>query len=113
MANRRPIPSGCMIDAPVGVPGAALPKSGISLPVHLLPFHWISIRFGSHGLPLISAEARLYSTRRLSGHAQAHPSVFPRPDGSELSRLAIWLPCSVQLPVSIQQEDAVVPSSRR
>ncbi|MGQ7141216.1 hypothetical protein ACUOA8_11740, partial [Escherichia sp. SS-MK2] len=25
-------------------PGAALPKSGISLPVHLLPFHWISIR---------------------------------------------------------------------
>ena len=50
-------------------PGGAVLKSGISFPTHLLPFHWISIRFASQGLPLISAEARLYSTRRLSGHA--------------------------------------------
>ena len=28
-------------------PGGAVLKSGISFPTHLLPFHWISIRFAS------------------------------------------------------------------
>ena len=50
--------------------------------------------------------------RRFKGHAHAQPNVLPKPDGSELSRLAIWLPFSVQLPAKIQQPLAVVPSSR-
>ncbi|MNZ98162.1 hypothetical protein D3C78_1174390 [compost metagenome] len=33
------------------------------------------------------------------------------PNGSALSRRAIWLPCSVQLPQKIQQPEAVLPSS--
>ncbi|MNP34073.1 hypothetical protein D3C76_1273450 [compost metagenome] len=33
------------------------------------------------------------------------------PNGSLLSRRAIWLPSSVQLPQKIQQPDAVLPSS--
>ena len=44
---------------------------------------------------------------RLRGHAHAQPNVLPNPDGSELSRLAIWLPFSVQLPAKIQQPLAV------
>ncbi len=50
IANRRPSPSGCMINGLV-LPGAALLKSGISFPVHFAPFHWISIRFGSTVYP--------------------------------------------------------------
>jgi hypothetical protein len=33
------------------------------------------------------------------------------PYGSLLSRRAIWLPASVQLPAKIQQPEAVLPSS--
>ncbi|MNH16082.1 hypothetical protein D3C79_757120 [compost metagenome] len=49
--------------------------------------------------------------RRLAGQAQAQFCTWCMPYGSLLSRRAIWLPCSVQLPAKIQQPDAVLPSS--
>ncbi len=78
-----------------------------------VPFHAISLRFGSHGLPARSQEARLYRMRRLAGQANAQLSVCPRPNGSELSRRAIRLPFSVQRPQKIQQPHEVEPSSRK
>src|SRR5215467_14617994 len=83
----------------------------MSAPVHALPFHEISLRDGSNGLPFRSHEARLYSTRRFTGHAHAQPSVWPMPVGSALSRRPIWLPACVHEPQKIQQPLAVVPSS--
>src|SRR2546422_6219637 len=41
--------------------------SGTSAPDHLAPFQPISLRFGSHGLPEGSHEARLYWIRRVAG----------------------------------------------
>ena len=49
-------------------------KSGMSCPVHF-PFsasHQTRALRSLHGLPSGSAEARLYSTRRLAGQAQPH-----------------------------------------
>src|SRR4051812_43916874 len=87
-------------------------KSGTSGPLQVVPFQLTSLRVGSNGLPLVSAEARLYSTRRLAGQAQAQFSVLPMPVGSLLSRRPIWLPAWVQEPAKIQQPEVVVPSSR-
>src|SRR2546428_5141734 len=86
-------------------------KSGTSAPAHLTPSQPISLRFGSHGLPDGSHEARLYWMRRLDGHAYAQLSVLPNPLGSELSRRAMRLPFSDQAPEKIQQPQAVLPSS--
>ena len=63
--------------------------SGTSAPPQLFPFQKTKRRFGSHGLPVASAEARLYRIRRLAGQAQAQPGVFPSPLGSLESRRAI------------------------
>src|SRR5471032_1463696 len=79
--------------------GSSTLKSGTSAPPQVVPFHATSLRVGSHGLPCKSQEARLYSTRRLAGHAQAQFSVLPMPVG-------------VQQPVKIQQPLVVEPSSR-
>ena len=92
--------------------GSSTLKSGMSAPVHALPFHAISLRVGSNGLPLTSHEARLYRMRRFAGHAHAQFSVWPMPVGSELSRRPIWLPACVHAPQKIQQPLAVLPSSR-
>src|SRR5476649_2280171 len=92
--------------------GSSTLKSGTSAPPQVVPFHATSLRVGSHGLPCKSQEARLYSTRRLAGHAQAQFSVLPMPVGSLLSRRPIWLPAGVQQPVKIQQPLVVEPSSR-
>ena len=51
--------------------GDVVGKSGTS-PTHVVPFQRIPGLVGSHGCPLASADARLYMTRRLSGHDQAH-----------------------------------------
>src|SRR4051794_38048421 len=50
--------------------------------------------------------------RRFAGHDQAQFKVWPIPQGSALSRRAIWLPACVQAPEKIQQPDSVLPSSR-
>src|SRR2546427_1421993 len=88
-------------------------KSGTSAPAHLTPSQPISLRFGSHGLPDGSHEARLYWMRRLDGHAEAQLSVLPHPPGSELSRRAMRVPFSDQAPAKIQQPQAVFPSPAR
>ncbi|MNF68589.1 hypothetical protein D3C84_504490 [compost metagenome] len=49
--------------------------------------------------------------RRFIGQAQAQPRFCFMPKGSLLSRRAMRLPCSVQLPQKIQQPEAVLPSS--
>src|SRR4249920_1447644 len=104
MAKKRATPSGFMMNGPTpssgGVSGL---MSGTSTPAHFCPFHAISLRLGSQGLPDGSQEARLYRIRRLAGHANAQPNVLPRPLGSELSRRAIMLPLLLQAPLKIQQ----------
>ena len=101
-----------MINAPAPELGDNVPvKSATSLPSQFVPFHLINTRFGSHGLPFSSAEARLYNTRRFIGHAHAQPAWIPLPDGSLGSRRAIRLPCSVQEPQNIQIPDEVEPSA--
>ncbi len=60
-----------MMNAPWPSAGAeSAGKSGTS-PTQAEPFHSIPGRVGSHGRPSASAEARLYITRRLSGHDHA------------------------------------------
>jgi hypothetical protein len=49
------------------VPGGESGLMSGTSPVHLVPFHTMPGRFGSHALPSASAEARLYMTRRLAG----------------------------------------------
>src|SRR6266851_2484099 len=84
--------------------------SGTS-PTHVLPFHWMPGRVGSHGLPLASAEARLYMTRRLAGHEKAHWWYMPRPSGSALLRRWARFPDSVYTPEWSQLPHSVEPSS--
>src|ERR1700761_8120343 len=111
--KKRATPSGFMMNGFMPFSGGSSTlKSGTSAPDHVLPFHAISLRVGSNGLPLTSHDARLYSTRRFAGHAQAQFSVLPMPVGSELSRRPIWLPAWVHAPQKIQQPLAVLPSSR-
>src|SRR5205807_6459322 len=89
----RPMPSGwgCASGALVA------PKSGTSYPTHLprgtaLPVlgsggftnvgsHQIQRLRSLQGLPFRSAEARLYMTRRLAGHAQPHFKCAPGTPG--------------------------------
>src|SRR5207247_9517744 len=98
--KQRATPSEFMMNGFMPSAGAASSlMSGTSAPTHWVPFHSISLRFGSHGLPEGSHEARLYWMRRLAGHEKAQPVVLPNPRGSELSRRAIILPFSVQQPV--------------
>src|SRR5262249_60807772 len=61
--------------------------SGTS-PTHFSPFHLMPAREGSQGLPSLSAEARLYMTRRLAGHEKPQVWNIPRPLGSALDRRA-------------------------
>src|SRR2546427_6316843 len=86
-------------------------KSGTSAPAHLTPSQPISLRFGSHGLPDGSHEARLYWMRRLGGHPEGQLSVLPNPLGAGMSRRAIRVPFSDQAPAKIHQPQAVFPSS--
>ena len=55
--------------------------SGTS-PTHFSPFHLMPARVGSQGLPSLSAEARLYMTRRLAGQEKPQLWNMPRPLGS-------------------------------
>ena len=70
-AKRRPTPSPVMMKLPLPSDGGeVVGKSGMS-PTQAVPFQRMPGRVGSQGWPLASAEARLYMTRRLSGHDQA------------------------------------------
>src|SRR2546426_11592298 len=64
-------------------------KSGTSAPAHLAPFQPISLRFGSHGLPEGSHEARLYWIRRLGGHEEGPVGGFAHPPRAGMSRPAL------------------------
>src|SRR3989449_9994766 len=86
-------------------------KSGTSAPAHLTPSQPISLRFGSHGLPDGSHEARLYWMRRVGGHEEAQLSVFPHPLRSELLRRALGVPFSHQAPEKNQQAPTGLPSA--
>jgi hypothetical protein len=72
--------------------------SGMSFPAHFAPVHQTSFRFGSHGFPDGSQDARLYMIRRFAGQAKPQPGARPRPLGSEASRRAIMLPACVNDP---------------
>ena len=52
-----------------GLPFFTAVKSAASTRSHFSPVHSHSLRSGFHGLPFMSAEARLYRMRRLFGHA--------------------------------------------
>src|SRR2546426_11564345 len=86
-------------------------KSGTSAPDHLAPSQPISLRFGSHGLPEGSHEARLYWMRRLARHEDAQLSVLPNPLRAGVSRRGMRLPLSDPAPAKIQQPQGVLPSS--
>src|SRR2546425_2000648 len=86
-------------------------KSGTSAPAHLTPSQPISLRFGSHGLPDGSHEARLYWMRRVDGHAEDQLRGLPNPLGSELFRRAMRLPFSDQAPAKIQPPPARLASA--
>src|SRR2546427_8703352 len=86
-------------------------KSGTSAPAHLVPSQPISLRFGSHGLPDGSHEARLYWMRRMDGPEKAQVSVLPTPLGSGLSRRAPRVPFSGHAPEKIQQPPTGLPTS--
>src|SRR3984893_4536334 len=112
-AKKRATPSGFMINGPMPPAGfSSALKSATSAPPQAVPFHAINLRFGLYGLPAGSQDARLYSTGRLAGQAQAQLSVWPIPVGSELSRRAIKFPVGPQAPQKIQQPHCVLPSSR-
>src|SRR2546427_7202932 len=85
-------------------------KSGTSAPAHLTPSQPISLRFGSHGLPDGSHEARLYWMRRFDGPAEGPLSVLPHPLGAGMSRRALRVPFSDPAPGKIQQPQAVFAS---
>src|SRR5579864_3789627 len=87
-------------------------KSATSAPTQAVPFQDVSLRPGLNGLPHVSQDARLYSTRRLAGHEKAQLRVWPIPVGSELTRRAMRLPPGPHAPQKIQQPLAVVPSLR-
>ena len=93
-------------------PGAAVLKSGISFPRPLLP-----VPLDQHpasGIPRLAVNIHRRPVVQHASVPAATPgpaSVLPSPDGSALSRLAIWLPT----PSSYRRRStgqAVVPSSR-
>ena len=58
--NSRPTPSGFMMNGLTFSSGFASGRmSGTSLPAHFVPVQAITLRFGSHGFPVASQEARL------------------------------------------------------
>ncbi|MNP75257.1 hypothetical protein D3C76_1722870 [compost metagenome] len=57
--KKRPVPSAFMMNGPTSCGLAVSAMSGTSLPTHFSPFHSISLRVGSQGLPSMSQEARL------------------------------------------------------
>src|SRR5262245_17225432 len=97
--HSRATPSSHMMNGFItpGLPVGAM--SGTSNPVHRSPFHSISLRDGSQGLPVGSADARLYMMRRLAGQENDQFGNKPVSPGSLLSRRAIMLPASVKQPV--------------
>src|SRR5436853_332840 len=79
-----------MMKAPNCPGGESGFMSGTS-PTHFSPFQTIPGRVGSQGFPSLSAEARLYMTRRFAGQEKAHSrkmrartswSLFACPGGS-------------------------------
>ena len=97
--KKRLVPSGFMMNGPTSRGLAVSPISGTSAPTQRSPFHSTITRSGSHGRPSRSQEARLYRVRRLAGQENDQFACTPMPLGSLLSRRAIMLPSSVQLPV--------------
>src|SRR2546421_2128446 len=74
--------------------GLVAAKSGTSRPTHFFcaSSHHTHFLRSLHGLPLGSAEARLYMMRRLAGHAHAPPRGAPGGAGGSALRLAarVW-----------------------
>src|SRR5262249_14815102 len=97
--HRRAPPSSVMMNGFItpGLPLGAM--SGTSYPAHFSPSHSISLRVGSHALPVGSAEHRLYMMRRLAGHEHAQFGERPTSSRSLLSRRAMLFPASVKQPV--------------
>ncbi len=71
--------------------------SGTS-PTHFSPVQRTPERAGSQGLPSLSAEARLYITRRFAGQEKAQLWNMPSAVGSALERRCVLLPASVNEP---------------
>src|SRR2546427_4484392 len=86
-------------------------KSGTSAPAHLVPSQPISLRFGSHGLPDGSHEARLYWMRRFGSPALVQFGGLANPPGWGFSRRALRGPLSRQRPAKIQQPQPGLPAS--
>src|SRR3989442_1484846 len=113
-AKKRPTPSEFMMNGFMPSEGAeSALKSGTSAPAHLTPSQPISLRFGSHGLPDGSHEARLYWMRRVGGPAEGPLGGVPHPLGGELLRRALRVPFSYQGPEKNQQPQTGFPSSVR
>src|SRR2546422_3193003 len=85
-------------------------KSGTSAPAHLTPSQPISLRFGSHGLPDGSHEARLYWMRRLGGRGKDQLRALPQPLGAEFLHRALRVPFSVPGPGKAQQPQVGFPA---
>src|SRR5262249_59365393 len=81
--------------------------SGTS-PTHFSPFHLMPAREGSQGLPSLSAEARLYMTRRLAGHEKPQVWNIPRPLGAALDRRGAFLAAFLEDPPLEQVAAGVV-----
>src|SRR2546426_11891761 len=86
-------------------------KSGTSAPAHLVPSQPISLRFGSHGLPDGSHEARLYWMRRFGGPAEGPLGVVPHPPGGGFSPPPPGFPFSRPAPAKMPQPPAGLAAS--
>src|SRR2546428_6428434 len=86
-------------------------KSGTSAPAHLAPFQPISLRFGSHGLPEGSHEARLYWIRRLGGHEEGPVRGLAHPLRAGFLRPPPKVPFSPPAAGEIQPPPEELPSS--
>src|SRR3989442_7124440 len=86
-------------------------KSGTSAPAHLAPSQPISLRFGSHGLPDGSHEARLYWMRRFVCHQEGPFSVLANPLWLGMFRRAMRVPFSGQGPGKVHRKQDDLPAS--
>src|SRR2546428_11396532 len=87
-------------------------KSGTSAPAHLVPSQPISLRFGSHGLPDGSHEARLYWMRRVGGPAEGPLGGVAHPPWAGFVARALGVAFFPQGPGKIQPPARGLPSPR-
>src|SRR2546430_17731057 len=88
-------------------------KSGTSAPAHLTPSQPISLRFGSHGLPDGSHEARLYWMRRVAGHGEGPVRGVAKPPWAGMLRRGLRVAFFHPAPGKNPQAPAGLPSSLR